>query len=172
MGGGYEPIEKKRYKRMGLLVIGCLSAIFLLVEIFQQTSGSSLVVVEGVNPHPHYVVDLPDLPDEYAAPMYSGFVPVNEEESGSSLYYWLFSSEKEGTEEEEEEVPLVIWLNGGPGASSLTGALLENGPLRLNTDGTMTYNEFGWTKEVSAGSGEERSESQMASGQDVIYPLP
>jgi hypothetical protein len=78
--------------------------------------------------------------------MYAGFVGVAPEPVGlsaSSLFYWMFTAEKGGM-----DAPLVIWLNGGPGASSLTGALLENGPIRLDADGTTSYNEFGWTKEV------------------------
>ena len=81
--------------------------------------------------------------------MYAGFVPILSSESQPSLFYWLFTSEKgEDTTAAGTSTPLVIWLNGGPGASSLTGALLENGPIRLNADGRMTYNPFGWTQEA------------------------
>lgn len=33
--------------------------------------------------------------------------------------------------------PLVLWLNGGPGCSSLYGAFLENGPYRIKRTGSM-----------------------------------
>jgi carboxypeptidase C (cathepsin A) len=32
-------------------------------------------------------------------------------------------------------VPLVIWLNGGPGATSMFGLFVENGPLRVKRTG-------------------------------------
>ena len=50
---------------------------------------------------------------------------------------------------------MVLWLNGGPGSSSLIGLLTENGQFRLNeyslknvTHGVpqLFYNQYGWTQ--------------------------
>lgn len=46
------------------------------------------------------------------------------------------------------ETPLLIWLNGGPGASSSLGNFLENGPYRLHPNLTLTRNEYGWNQET------------------------
>ncbi|CAG2118304.1 unnamed protein product, partial [Medioppia subpectinata] len=44
-----------------------------------------------------------------------------------------------------ESAPVVLWLNGGPGCSSLFGNLGENGPFRVNSDGkTLTLNPNSW----------------------------
>ena len=62
--------------------------------------------------------------------MYSGFVEV-EKETDSHLFYWFFRKENG-----DAKAPLVLWINGGPGSSSMLGNLLENGPLRLVRDET------------------------------------
>lgn len=39
---------------------------------------------------------------------------------------------------------MVIWLNGGPGCSSMDGALMEIGPYRLKNKDTLVYNDGSW----------------------------
>ena len=39
---------------------------------------------------------------------------------------------------------MVIWLNGGPGCSSMDGALMEIGPYRLKNKETLVYNDGSW----------------------------
>ena len=44
-----------------------------------------------------------------------------------------------------QTAPLTLWLNGGPGCSSMTGALFENGPCRVADGGrNITYNKHSW----------------------------
>jgi hypothetical protein len=57
--------------------------------------------------------------------MYSGFVEVDKP-TDSNLFYWFYRSERL-----DDDDPLVIWLNGGPGASSQIGNFIENGRLRF-----------------------------------------
>ncbi|KAJ3143930.1 hypothetical protein HK101_002942 [Irineochytrium annulatum] len=39
---------------------------------------------------------------------------------------------------------LVIWLNGGPGCSSLFGSFGENGPVHVEDDGSLKANPYSW----------------------------
>lgn len=50
-------------------------------------------------------------------------MPISSEQNASELYFWFFPSTNPAAEKE-----IVIWLNGGPGCSSLEGFLQENGP--------------------------------------------
>lgn len=48
-----------------------------------------------------------------------------------------------------DDSPVILWLNGGPGCSSLYGALNENGPFvfHLGTN-DLRVNPYSWTNTV------------------------
>lgn len=56
---------------------------------------------------------------------YSGYLNVDVA-NGRNLHYWFVESESNAT-----DVPLLLWLNGGPGCSSLDGFLYEMGPFKF-----------------------------------------
>lgn len=73
---------------------------------------------------------------------YAGYVTVNESH-GRALFYWFF----EATTKPQEK-PLLLWLNGGPGCSSIGyGAAEELGPFRTQK-GTpeLKFNSNAWNK--------------------------
>ncbi|KAB8236842.1 hypothetical protein ETB97_000590 [Aspergillus alliaceus] len=71
---------------------------------------------------------------------YAGLLP-NSPAGNSSLFFWFFPSENPKANDE-----ITIWLNGGPGCSSLDGLLQENGPF-LWLPGTYKpiRNPYSWT---------------------------
>ncbi|XP_042061418.1 serine carboxypeptidase II-2-like [Salvia splendens] len=73
---------------------------------------------------------------------YAGYITVNEE-SGRELFYWFFEAE-----ENPSSKPIVLWLNGGPGCSSIAYGLAEEiGPLHIEKDGKTLYlNHYSWNK--------------------------
>ncbi|XP_027102959.1 serine carboxypeptidase-like 40 [Coffea arabica] len=73
---------------------------------------------------------------------YGGYITVNETAGRAFFYYFV---EAQGRRK-PEDVPLVLWLNGGPGCSSLAyGAFQELGPFRVGSDGkTLFKNRFAW----------------------------
>ncbi|KAJ5021077.1 Alpha/Beta hydrolase protein [Bipolaris maydis] len=62
-----------------------------------------------------------------------------------NTYFWFFESRKD-----PKNAPLSVWMNGGPGSSSMLGLLRENGPCFVHSDSNSTYiNEWSWNNEVN-----------------------
>eukprot|EP00051_Salpingoeca_urceolata_P027094 m.480013 g.480013 ORF g.480013 m.480013 type:complete len:468 (-) comp21667_c0_seq1:66-1469(-) len=93
------------------------------------------------------VLHLPGWEGALPSKHYSGYVPVAEE--SAFLHYWFIESERNPSSD-----PVVLWLNGGPGSSSLIGLLTENGQLQLNDDSIVNgskvpkllYNKYSWSQ--------------------------
>jgi serine carboxypeptidase-like clade 1 len=78
---------------------------------------------------------------------YSGYVDVSADPGttpGRFLHYWLVEAE----DVDPATAPLVLWLNGGPGCSSMDGFWHEVGPFRVDkVDDTRIYrNPHSWAK--------------------------
>ncbi|CAN6196227.1 unnamed protein product [Urochloa humidicola] len=86
------------------------------------------------------IVALPGQPPRVNFEQYAGYVTVNEEH-GRELFYYFVESPYDAASK-----PLLLWLNGGPGCSSLgAGAMTELGPFRVNRDGkTLSRNRHAW----------------------------
>lgn len=85
----------------------------------------------------HLVHSLPGLDPKEKIVHYAGHILVDNTFNGN-LFYWLFE-----TPNKAEERPLIIWLNGGPGCSSMDGLWLELGPFRLKGD-AVHINPHSW----------------------------
>ncbi|KAK3164306.1 hypothetical protein QOZ80_1AG0015610 [Eleusine coracana subsp. coracana] len=91
------------------------------------------------------VAFLPGQPRSPAVSQFSGYVTVNER-NGRALFYWFFEAHASPAQK-----PLLLWLNGGPGCSSVGyGAASELGPLLVNDNGTgFEFNKFSWNREAN-----------------------
>ncbi|WZZ67498.1 hypothetical protein YC2023_078868 [Brassica napus] len=76
----------------------------------------------------------------------TAYIGVGEEEEVQLFYYFIES------ERNPEEDPLLLWLSGGPGCSSISGLLFENGPLTMKLDAyngslpSLVSTTYSWTK--------------------------
>nr|AQA29369.1 hypothetical protein 76 [Fulvia fulva] len=84
---------------------------------------------------------LPQVPFDIGE-SYAGTLPIsNNTNDENRLFFWFFPSSNEKASDE-----ITIWLNGGPGCSSLDGLFQENGPF-LWQSGTYdpVPNPYSWT---------------------------
>ncbi|KAI4861370.1 carboxypeptidase S1-like protein B [Hypoxylon rubiginosum] len=91
---------------------------------------------------------------ETTAKSFSGYVHLppgsladlgEEQEYPINTFFWFFEARND-----PENAPLSIWLNGGPGSSSLYGLFTENGPCYVNADSnSTTLSEWAWNKDVN-----------------------
>ncbi|ESZ93510.1 serine carboxypeptidase [Sclerotinia borealis F-4128] len=68
---------------------------------------------------------------------YSGYVDVEE---GEHIFWWFFETRNGNA----SEAPLTVWINGGPGSSSMIGLFEENGPCYINGEGEVINNPYSW----------------------------
>ncbi|CAH1392265.1 unnamed protein product [Nezara viridula] len=71
---------------------------------------------------------------------YSGYFTVNKT-FNSNLFFWFFPSEVD-----TKNAPIVLWLQGGPGGSSLYGLLCENGPFSVSDELTLKKRQYYWSQ--------------------------
>ncbi|KAJ3547334.1 hypothetical protein NM688_g5411 [Phlebia brevispora] len=79
---------------------------------------------------------------------FAGNIPVDRPgHPNDTLFFWAFEKEPGSLtagEFEREDEPWGIWLQGGPGSSSLLGLLFENGPIHVAPDYSLYSNPYGW----------------------------
>jgi len=83
---------------------------------------------------------------------YSGMMPLAKTnapgEDKGEFFFWLAES-RAG---EKDDSPLIVWLNGGPGCSSMVGMMYENGPWLPPQPGknghkySFTRNPYSWNE--------------------------
>ncbi|XP_076023737.1 lysosomal protective protein [Genypterus blacodes] len=103
------------------------------------------------------------LPGMTFSPKYRQWSGYLQARPGTFLHYWFVTSQRDPLQD-----PVVLWLNGGPGCSSLDGFLSENGPFHVKDDGASLFeNPYSWNLisnvlylESPAGVGYSYSDSQ------------
>ncbi|KZS90861.1 serine carboxypeptidase [Sistotremastrum niveocremeum HHB9708] len=122
----------------------------VLVVFPLRVSGSQIPIVNGilggVHPRPlgipvpgtlRYVQNSGFCETTRGVFQASGYADLS---STESMWFWFFAARQNA-----DKAPLVIWLNGGPGSSSMLGLFQENGPCKISLDSTtVVLNPYSW----------------------------
>ena len=123
---------------------------------------------DGLTPDDFLITSLPLYNgsfDDIPFKQYSGYMPLGDEDE-TAFFFWFVESQTNPRTD-----PLTLWLNGGPGSSSIAyGFWTEHGPFRLQEDavGVNNYN-YSWNQQanviyVESPSGVGFSYSNISSG--------
>ncbi|XP_031237807.1 probable serine carboxypeptidase CPVL isoform X2 [Mastomys coucha] len=74
---------------------------------------------------------------------YAGYITVNQIYN-SNLFFWFFPARIQPA-----DAPVVLWLQGGPGSSSMFGLFVEHGPYIISSNMTVLARDFPWTFTLS-----------------------
>ncbi|KAL3722259.1 hypothetical protein ACJRO7_034608 [Eucalyptus globulus] len=106
----------------------------------------SLLVFFGTVQSQSIIKSLPGFPGDLPFKLETGYIGVREFDDVQLFYYFIES------ERSPKDDPLMLWLTGGPGCSSLSGLIYEIGPLNFNyknssgNSPTFLLNPYSWTK--------------------------
>ena len=60
------------------------------------------------------------------------------------MFFWFFPAQNANA-----SAPVLLWLQGGPGATSLFALFAENGPIQVNNDGSLSERQISWNSQYS-----------------------
>jgi len=83
-------------------------------------------------------VYLPDYNEDMNFESYSGYLTIDKAQD-SNTFFWFFPAQING-----ENAPVTIWLEGGPGVSSMFGLLFESGPFGVDANMRLVKREHTW----------------------------
>ncbi|XP_027347184.1 serine carboxypeptidase-like 50 [Abrus precatorius] len=110
-----------------------LSFTLLFLSIFHFLLSASLELASEKTP---------TFPKQ-ALPTKSGYLPVTPT-SASAIFYTFY--EAQNSTSPLSQTPLLIWLQGGPGCSSMIGNFYELGPWRVTKSLTLHPNPGAWNR--------------------------
>ncbi|KAJ3314349.1 Cell death protease, partial [Blyttiomyces sp. JEL0837] len=129
----------------------CSSAFKRPISYSRSESFSTLVGGTAswvsTNANDYLVTNLPNESEALTKTLngqWAGYIPfANSKTTQNAIFFWYFKSMNTTSNK------LTIWLNGGPGCSSLLGSFIENGPVKILDNGTLAPNEYSWHKQAN-----------------------
>ncbi|KAE9361951.1 hypothetical protein PF008_g526 [Phytophthora fragariae] len=141
-----EEARKRDIKRGGIFILA-LCAISLMVMFVAEP----LVEDNGAEPQVQTHAATEGVPVNMTSTDSEVFCGLTTQDSGyvklpnkvdDHYFYWYFESRSQPSTD-----PLVLWLTGGPGCSSMMALLTENGPCHVLPDLSTRLNPHSWTNQ-------------------------
>eukprot|EP01084_Bolivina_argentea_P077322 140227_1 len=119
--------------------------VSLLISLLLNICVAKTLPSDGLNPSDFLITSLPLFNGSFnniPFKQYSGYMPLGDIDE-TALFFWFVESQNNPSKD-----PLTLWLNGGPGASSIAyGFWTEHGPWRLQPNGTAVINyNYSWNR--------------------------
>lgn len=118
--------------------------IFSILHIFSSVNSLHLSITRIQSPL--NAIDSVYVPKHLCDTVHStsGFFPADDK-GDKQYFYWVFESRND-----PENDPVILWMTGGPGCSSMIALFKEHGPCTINPDGkTTTPNPYSWNQNAS-----------------------
>ncbi|XP_058783189.1 serine carboxypeptidase-like 2 [Vicia villosa] len=109
------------------------ATIFLLGLLLLHNSSTQLILATSTS----IVKFLPGFQGPLPFLLQTGYIQVNETETDddtAEVFYYFIESENNAKED-----PLLLWLTGGPGCSSLTGLAFTTTILSFNSNNLIAF---------------------------------
>merc|ERR1719265_2650597 len=110
-----------------------LAAVAAAADSISGISSFSTLASEDVRDASRVTGDIGSLRESY-----SGFFSTDN--ATKHEFWWYFPAP-----EDAPKAPLILWLQGGPGGSSLYGLFTEMGPFEVRKPGEVTLRPVAWT---------------------------
>ena len=116
--------------------------------MLKATASFLLLAVARAQPAADKIVALPGWSGALPSDQYSGYLDVPGANGNSKHYHYWFVEAESPLDPRASDTPTILWLNGGPGCSSLDGFIYENGPFVTNaSDPTkLVKSAAAWTQ--------------------------
>lgn len=133
-------------------IIGLSSAVQLFFDDTKTSPANTIIGPQG-DPWEHHIYDRDNFPSHSmrlkspqdlgvdSVKQYSGYLDIT---GDKHLFMWFFESRNDPKND-----PVILWLNGGPGCSSLEGMLFELGPSNVGADLQLIHNPYSWNSNAS-----------------------
>ncbi|DAZ96040.1 TPA: hypothetical protein N0F65_000035 [Lagenidium giganteum] len=138
------PPGNRKYFSIRLKLLKCAMKLLKIVWAGAlAVAAAAVVAAQDYSANEHVVGDLPYL-EEGETIKFNQYAGRLELDRGERMFYWYTESQRDPAND-----PIVLWLNGGPGCSSMGGFFTENGPFVVQHDLKVRLNPYSWNRKVN-----------------------